>query len=94
MAQKEKLVQLTDSNPHNLSLQMQDYQHQGWEIDEAFPFTDHFGSWTVGMFFNERRAHDIAERILNKRPKMTDRAEIMAKARASRGKNKEKEGEE
>ena len=63
----------------------------GWEFKDAY--------WDLRDFHvtlkrDPKKARELAERVLNDLPaRMTDRAEILAKARAARGKNK-KEGEQ
>lgn len=67
--------------------EFQELVQQGWEIDTNNP-PDFLGfSYRATLIKNDRRAAQMAERILEGKPIMT-RGEILEKARASRAAKK------
>lgn len=75
------------SSFQGIMVEFQELVQQGWEIDVNNP-PDFLGfSYRATLIKNDRRAAQMAERILEGKPVMT-RAEILEKARASRAAKK------
>ena len=87
----DELKEVMSPNLFTYMLQVQEHVRAGWEIDAERPPYELAGIYHATMRFNLRRARDNAQQLLDNKPIMTDRKEIMAIARASRGKNKEQQ---
>jgi len=87
----DELKEIEETNLFTFMVKFQEHVRAGWEVDIERPPYELAGYYHATLRFNLRRARDNAQKLLDDKPKMTDRKEIMAVARAARGKNKEQQ---